>query len=376
MKKRILFFVESLSGGGAEKVLVTLLGHLDINKYDITLLSLVDTGVLKDDLNLQRIQYKAFINPSNSFVVNIWNRLKYKLVYQYLPTKYAYRWLLKNNIYDLYVAFTEGFATKLISYAPNPKVAWVHIDLQAYPWTQKVGAFRNLQEERYIYNLYDKVICVSHSVEKVMREYYGLSNAITIYNPIATDDIIVKANIKEGTINTNGFKIVSVGRLVYQKGYDLLIPMIRRLRDWGLNVTLYIIGEGEERVSLRHLIEKLQLESYVHLLGYQRNPYPLMQKMDLFVCSSRAEGYSLVIAEAMVLGLPVVSMNCSGPNELLDNGRYGCLCNTYDDLEQALYRAVSNMYFFQELKKKSKERQSFFDIHKTINQVELLFDSL
>ena len=119
MKKRILFFVESLSGGGAEKVLVTLLGHLDINKYDITLLSLVDTGVLKDDLNLQRIQYKAFIDPSNSFVVNIWNRLKYKLVYQCLPTRFAYRWIFKKNIYDLYVAFTEGFVTKLISYHAN-----------------------------------------------------------------------------------------------------------------------------------------------------------------------------------------------------------------------------------------------------------------
>ena len=376
MKKRILFFVESLSSGGAEKVLVTLLRHFDISKYDITLFSLVDTGVLRDEVNLQQIHYKTFIKPSNSFAVNIWNKLKYKLVYHYLPTKYAYRWIIKKNIYDLYVAFAEGFTTKLISYAPNPKVAWVHTDLQAYPWTQKIGVVRNLQEERYLYNLYNKVICVSRSVEQVMREYYGLSNAVTIYNPIAIDDIIAKANIKEGTINTNGFKIVSVGRLVYQKGYDLLVPMIRRLRDRGFNVTLYIIGEGEEHVSLQHLIEKLQLESYVHLLGYHRNPYLLMQKMDLFVCSSRAEGYSLVIAEAMVLGLPIVSMNCSGPNELLDNGRYGCLCNTYDNLEQALYHAVSDMYYLQELKKKSKERQSFFDIHKTINQVESLFDSL
>lgn len=376
MKKRILFFVESLSGGGAEKVLVTLLGHLDISKYDITLHSLVDTGVLRDEVNLQQIKYKAFIKPSNSFVVNIWNKVKYKLVYHHLPTKYAYRWILYKNNYDLYVAFTEGFATKLISFAPNPKLAWVHIDLQSYPWTQNIGVYKNLPEECGIYNHYSKVLCVSQSVEEVMHDYYGLSNAITINNPVATDDIMAKANIKEETVNSNGFKFVSVGRLVYQKGYDLLIPIIRRLRDRGLNVLLYIIGEGEERKSLQHLIWEQQLESYVHLLGYLKNPYPFMKEMDLFVCSSRAEGYSLVIAEAMVLGLPVISMKCSGPNELLDNGRYGCLCNTYEELAESLFHAASDMSYLQELKRKSKERQSFFNIHKTINQVESLFDSL
>ena len=219
-------------------------------------------------------------------------------------------------------------------------------------------------------------MCVSHAVKNVMHVYYSLSNTVTICNPVAAGDIIAKASMKEETVNTKGFKIVSTGRLVYQKGYDLLIPIIRRLRDRGLDVTLYIIGEGEERVSLQNIVTGQQLNPYVYLLGYQRNPYPLMKRMDLYVCSSRAEGYNLAIAEAMIVGLPVVSMNCSGPNELLGNGRYGSLCNTYDDLEQALYLAVSDKDCLLELKRKSMQRQSFFNIHKTIRQVETLFDSL
>ena len=110
-------------------------------------------------------------------------------------------------------------------------------------------------------------------------------------------------------------------------------------------------------------------------MGFLKNPYALMKNMDLFVCSSRAEGYSLVIAEALVLGLPVISTDCAGPNELLDNGKYGILV---DNNESALYNGICDLINSPEniitLRNKSFQRCDFFNIYNTIQAFEKLID--
>lgn len=374
--KRILFFIESLAGGGAEKVLVTLLNHLNREKYDVTLLTLVDTGVFKCGLDMTKLHYRSFIHPSANPVVNLWNKLKYKLVYHYIPISLARRWILPLRGYDLYVAFVEGHATKLVAQINKAKVAWVHSDLKSVPWTQEVGIFKNIQEEKEAYNCYNKTVCVSQNVEQIMRNHYGLFNTITLYNPIDIGDIIGKSLANDFVVESNGFNVVSIGRLVKLKGYDKLIPMIKQIRVKGINIHLYIIGEGEESVFLVKLIHTLGLYDCVHMLGFLNNPYSVMRKMDAFVCSSRAEGFSLVIAEAIVLGIPVISMNCAGPNELLDGGRYGCLCQTYDELEHALFRAATDKSFLMNLRKKSEDRKTFLGIQQTMATIEHVFDTL
>lgn len=368
-KKHILFFIESLSGGGAERVLVTMLKHFDYVKYDITLLTLVDDGVLRDEIMEFPIRYMTVIRPSNKPWLKILNKIKYKLIYHWLPTKLVNRWIIPQNNVDVYVAFAEGFATKLISYSFQKKITWVHIDLKSYPWTLHEHIYRNLQDERNTYNKYNKVICVSKSVEEVMRDYYKLSNTCTIYNPIDIENIRNKAELDVDVENSSSFKIVSVGRLVPQKGYDKLIPVIAELRKEGYDINLYIIGEGSERNKLEQLISICNLSESVHLLGFLKNPFPVLKKMDLFVCSSRAEGFSLVIAEAMVLGLPVVSMNCAGPNELLDGGKYGLLCDNYRQFYYEIKRVISSPELLMSLSLKSKEGSFRFQIHDTLNAV-------
>ena len=371
-----MFFIESLAGGGAEKVLVTLLNHLNREKYDVTLLTLVDTGVHKCGLDMTKLHYRSFIHPSANPVANIWNKVKYKLVYYYLPRSLASRWVLPQFGYDVYVAFVEGFATSLISFISGVKIAWVHIDLKSYPWTLDKRIFKNKEEEHKTYCTYSKVVCVSQTVERVMNSYYGLRNTVTIYNHIDCDKIIEKSLANSFVVKPGCFNVVSVGRLVKQKGFDLLIPLIKRIRDKGINIQLYIIGEGDEFKNLEEVVHELEMEDYIHMLGFLNNPYPIMRKMDVFVCSSRAEGYSLVIAEAIVLGIPVISMNCAGPNELLDGGRFGCLCQTYEELEHELFHAATDKAFLMDLRKKSEDRKTFFCIQQTMTTIEQLFDTL
>ena len=370
--KNILFFIESLSGGGAEKVLVTLLKHIDYTKYRITLLTLVDTGILKNDIDFSKIVYCTIIKETNNPILKFCYKVKYKLIYQYLPASIVNKWIIPQKGIDTYIAFTEGYCTKVLAYTTKKKIAWVHIDLKALPWTINEHIYTNIEEEKAAYQKFDKVICVSNSVKSIMEEEDGLKNTSTIYNPIDTISILKLSNEECNIKASNSLNIISIGRLTYQKGYDLLIPIISKLIKKGLDIHLYLLGEGSERSKLEQIIKEEHISNHIHLLGYIKNPYPIMKQMDLFVCSSRSEGYSLVIAEALTLGLPIISMNCSGPNELLGNGEYGSLCNNYEELYKAIERAIQDKNYYQKLKASSTSRKNFFQITSIIKQIEEL----
>lgn len=171
-------------------------------------------------------------------------------------------------------------------------------------------------------------------------------------------------------IDKSTFNIISVGRLSHQKGYDKLINLMPRILARNPLVKLYIVGEGEERRNLENQIKEQHLTDNVILTGFVKNPYSLMKKMDLFVCSSVAEGFSLVIAEALTVGLPVVSMECAGPNELLGQGKYGLLCSTYDELTNTIVNISQDKKFLQELCEKSRIRASDFNTTNIISTIE------
>lgn len=335
---------------------------------------LVDKGVLKNDIDLSKLEYTPIIREGGAPWLRLWYKIKYKLIYHYLPCRLANRWVIPRKGIDLYIAFTEGFATKLLSFTPQKKIAWVHADLKTDPWTHNSHIFRSLEEEKTAYQRYNQVVCVSKAVEQVMKDLYSLQQTMTIYNPIDTRVILHGAKQPINFTQSTSFKIVTVGRLVQQKGFDRLIRIVGKLWRNGKNVELFIIGEGTERKKLERIIQEEKLENQVHLLGFLKNPYALMAKMDLFVCSSRAEGYSLVIAEAITLGLPVVSTNCAGPNELLGNGKYGILVdNNPDALYKGLRQTIESPDLLERLKQKSLEKRDTLGINDTMNQIEQLF---
>lgn len=371
----ILFFIESLSGGGAEKVLVTLLKHLDYSQYEVTVMPFVDTGVFKNEIDKSKVNYQPVLYVTKNPLKHVWNKLKYKLIYQFFPCWLVNRWIIPQKGIDIYVAFTEGYSTKLLSYSPGKKVAWVHADLKTDPWTLKKDIYKSLEEEQLTYQRFNKVVCVSKFVEQTMKDYYHIPQTLTIHNPIDTEDILQKAAQPSVVVNPITFNIVTVGRLVPQKGFDRLIAVIGRLNREGKDVQLYIIGEGCERKHLESIIQKEGLRDIVHLIGYMNNPYSLMAKMDLFVCSSRAEGYSLVIAEAMVLGLPIVSTLCAGPKDLLEDGKNGILVdNNTDALYNGLCQAIDSPMLLEELKEISMMKGKTFGVKRMIYQVDELIN--
>lgn len=344
-KKTVLFFIEALIDGGAEQVLATLAKHLDKERYDVTVCSIIAGGKYADEIK-KYVPVIELFRPRNEYkgLRKLWYILKYRLIYHWLPLWLVYRLFVPKG-YDVEVAFVEGFATKLLAASSNKmakKIAWVHVDLIQRPWPIEHGVFKDMEEERTAYNRYDKVVCVSKSVEEIMNHNYHLKNTTTIYNPLDSGFILSQGKQQAPfEISKTKFNIVSVGRYTKQKGYDLLLPIFAKLRTTCPDTHLWLIGEGPERTTLEQQAADLNITEHVTFTGFLKNPYALMSKMDLFVCSSRAEGFSLVIAESMILGVPVISMNCSGPNELIGNNECGVLCKTLDDLEEAIFAAIN-----------------------------------
>lgn len=369
MKKRVVFFIESFSGGGAERVLLTILRNIDRERFDITVLVMSDTGVYSAIFHALGIDIIPVMNSK----VSILNKIKYKLLYNLLPARIAAKWILQNIKADTFVAFIEGYCTKILSAISNckKKIAWAHIDLETFPWTIEKGIFKDVDEESKAYHNYDLVIGVSNSVTDMLTNRYKLERVKTIYNPIDEQRIQKLASeFCPLSINRNKFNIVSVGRLTRQKGYDKLIALMPAIVAVNPDVRLYIVGEGEERSAIESLIRDLDLGDYVILTGFMDNPYSLMREMDLFVCSSVAEGFSLVIAEAMTVGLPIVSMECAGPNELLGNGKYGVLCSTYGQLAQNIIALSRDKELVQHLRRKSLKRSEDFNTAQIVKSIE------
>lgn len=369
IRKRILFFIESFSCGGAERVLLTILRNLDMQQFDVTVLVFSDKGVNREAFHNLNVRIVSVFSQRPGRLDDI----KYKLVYRILPPGIASKWLLGGIKADTYVAFAEGFCTKILSSLPRKKrkIAWTHIDLQNFPWTLEQGIYRDQREETLAYEKFDTVVGVSDEVAEVMRTRYGLANVRTIYNPVDEKRILELSGIEPDIcVDKSNFNIISVGRLTKQKGYDKLISLMPCILRRNPSVRLYIAGMGEAWSNLKSLIGSLNLTDNVILTGFMENPYALMKEMDLFVCSSVAEGFSLVIAEAMIIGLPVVSMECAGPCELLGRGEYGLLCRTYDELAAAIADISLDEKRLGELRKKAKLRAADFNTEKIIGMIE------
>lgn len=377
-RKKILFLIESLSGGGAEKILTTILNNININKFDVTLCCIVNTGQFLNDIP-NNVAYQ-YIIPNPKETNSLWSKLKYtlkyKLVYSWLPLNWVYRlWLPKGN--DIEIAFVEGFSAKLLSQSCSraKKIAWLHTDFAYNHWTSIV--FKDKKQEESSYSKFDNIVCVSNVVkDSLLNIYPSLNNVIVKYNPINDTQIRNLSNLRSNLEcgKENMLKIVSVGRLAPQKGYDRLLPIIKRLNDSGHNISLTILGEGSEREKLEEYITKNNLENIVHLPGFAPNPYSIIKEHDLFVCSSRAEGYSTAVSEALILGLPVITTDCSGMKELLgENNEYGVVVqNDEESIYNGIKKFLENKSYLEFYTKKATERGKDFSLTSLMNEIEVI----
>lgn len=390
--KKVLFVVHTLQMGGAEKVLLNLLKNINKEKYDITVLALVNDGIYIEELKkIKGIKYKwvfqAFFKEtrgnkeakyhklSNKVMSMIWKWYIRKM--KYFP-KSVYRKGVKKDKYDIEIAFLEGKVSKVVANSSNPdsqKIAWIHTDIHN---VSGIPIFRNEKEEKKTYDRFNKIVCVSNDVKEQFIKKTGISDKLYVQvNPIDSTDILEKANEElPEEYRTDKTVVISVGRLVKEKGYDRLLEVHKKLLDEGYEHEVWLVGEGREREGLEEYIEQHHLEKSVKLVGYSSNPYCYVKRADVFVCSSRIEGLSSAVLEATILEKPIVSTTCPGARDILGENKQAAILveNSTEGIYEGLKEMLQSKEIREEYKKKIKKRSKLFDIEHAITDIEKIID--
>lgn len=216
----------------------------------------------------------------------------------------------------------------------------IHFDVTKIPFN-KYFALK-------VYKHFSDIFIVSKTgKEKLAHILPSLSEKMSFCpNKISKELVRSLAETGEGFVDGfQGIRILTVGRLSQEKGQDLAIRVMAKLRNNGLNVRWYCIGEGSARKEYEHLIHSLQLENDFILLGAQINPYPFMKECDIYVQPSRHEGYCITIAEAKCFRHPIISTDFTGASEQLKNTETSVIVDFNEkQLFEAVCRVVNNHF--------------------------------
>lgn len=361
---KIAFYLPSLSGGGAERVVLNLANGLANKGYNIDLVLAQDKGAFKNQVSSK----VSIINlGANRVLFSLVPLIKY---FRKNKPKVFLSALNYANIIAVLASLLAIYKKKLIisehSTISLEKKAYVNLREKLTPILMKI-----------FYPFADLVIAVSQGVADDLIRELGLSRSKikVIYNPIVNNDLFIKSNepfIHDWFGPGKPPVILSIGRLTKAKDYPTLIRAFALVRK-KMEARLVILGEGELREELGNLVHQLNIEKDVSLAGFVDNPYVYLKRASLFVLSSKWEGLPTVLVEAMAFGCPVISTDCkSGPKEILESGKYGILVPVGDittlayHMEKMLTEDKSVIFPEKLLMKKADE----FEVHKIINEYE------
>lgn len=332
MKVKIRFVINTVAGGGAEKVFSELLKNLDPDVYEIRLVS-VTKGVHSKDIP-SYVRYRCIVPGKGGPLGRFLGRVVRKLP----PRLFATLFLRGKN--DFEIAYLEGLPTRYVAVLRTnaKKIAFIHCDLA----TKNLIAplYRDREACLAEYRSFDRVCFVSNQCYRGFETAFGtLDKGCVVHNVLNYDRVREMATLPvEEAYTTGGMKLITVGRLSEPKAFDRLLRIVSQL-ETRYDLELWVLGEGDERAKLESVIRERDIRS-VRLLGYRTNPYAYMRQADLYVCSSIYEGYSTVVTESLTLGVPVLTTNCAGMEEILENGRVGKIV---PNDEEALLRGLEEL---------------------------------
>ncbi|MDG4944797.1 glycosyltransferase [Weeksellaceae bacterium KMM 9713] len=373
MKLKVAIFIESFQLGGAEKSLLSLLRNFDSKRYDIDLIVLRKGGEFEEQLP-KWVNYFG-LNYKSKFL----NRLKFYFLKKKSPNIHNAQLFWKSfkdimpkqpKNYDVAIAWGQGFATYYTSakITANKKYAWVNTDYE------KAGYDYKLDQKSY--SSFNSIIGVSDYVRSKMKDLFPQIDCKFIPNLIDREEILLKAKEdKDFSFDNEVLNIVSVGRLVKPKAFDLSIKSAALLNQKGLKFNWYIIGEGHERKYLEVLIHEYKVDNVIKLIGFKNNPYPYIYATDIYVQTSLFEGLGRTLIEASYINKPIVTTNFPTASSIVEHNRTGIITKmNVESITQGIMTLVDNpelmKSFIQNSKNLSTKNKSF-----VLNEIYNLIES-
>lgn len=334
-KIKVLFVLQALCGNGAVRTTLNIMRHLDREKFELALYTIVKNGACLFDV------------PSDVKVTTPRKKHKYK---KYLMPYYLSQLVREASSCDIIVG-AEDFRPVYLSYIAacllgKPVIGWnkTAIDCwlkQERRWQKSIVGL--------IYPRLTRIVCISDSIVPGLLRTAAIrqGNIDVIYDSYEIDTIIEKATQKIPKWYEELLckpTLIGVGRLSYEKGFDVLIKAHANLLKRNVDHNLVILGSGHLKNELTNLSASLGVSNSVYMPGYVDNPYPLLKKSTAFVLSSRFEGFGGAAFEASVLGIPVIATACGGFTEMLHDGEKAILVRPDDvnSLADGMYKVLTD----------------------------------
>lgn len=352
--KKVLFVINTLGCAGAETALIELLKSLDEKEYELSLYVLMGQGEMIDKIPenvkllndhyckdsvlskqgkqaMMKTVWRSFWENGNVFgkfayIVRTFSAMRRTGKFQ--PDKILWRVISDGSprfeeTYDLAVAYLEGGSTYYVAdhVKAKKKAAFIHIDYENSGYTRGM--------DRNCFDKMDRIFTVSDEVKKhFLNVYPKYQDKVKVFhNIINQDEIRRKAEEETGfEDHFDGVRLLTVGRLTYQKAYDIAIDAMKLIKDRGYKVRWYILGEGSERPALEKKVKELGLEKEFLMPGAVSNPFPYYKQADIYVHATRFEEKSIAIQEAQTLGCAIIASDCNGNREQIVQEKDGLLC--------------------------------------------------
>lgn len=260
-----------------------------------------------------------------------------------IPASWLNKLVIKEE-YDVMVGFQYGTSIRCMAAVPShdksSKFAWMHCYDEGL-------VFRNE------YEIIGNVICVSRCNSE--RLHLDMPSIYTnySYNPIDEETVQQGGEKPIDIERPNTPLFVTVCRMSPEKGVGRLLTICKRLKDEGYKFSLWLIGDGPIYQQLQQQARELGLDNCVQLLGRQNNPYKYTAKADVYLCPSFVEGYSTACTEAIMLGIPVITTNVSGAEEIIEEAECGKMVGMDDE---SLYKAMQEVLVQPEIIKQWKNK--------------------
>ena len=369
-KIKVLFFISSLEGGGAERVMVDLLRNIDRGRIEPILVLLYPyedspyRQYLPEDIRVMVVTRKSDSLPGK--LLQLLNFIK--TIHKEKPNVIL-SMLTHNNIMAMLSGLLFGVRV----------IACEHNTLSEVIKTEEGRTILGLHVAplvRILYRYAKRIITVSEGIKVNLIADFGIpeDRIQTIYNPVDLSRInaLITVSPEHPFFRNQKPIVIAMGRLTAQKGFDILLKGFSRVIS-EIDARLIIMGEGPQRAYLENIIRDLGITDKVYLAGFQKNPYALLSHSAIFVLSSQYEGLPMAILEAMACGIPVISTDCSsGPREILQNGQCGILVpvNNETALADAITRLLKDREQREEFSKRGKERMKDFTVNEIVRQYE------